>query len=54
MDGFDGRLSDTPAVPETVAVAVSVPARAAVAVTSATAATTLMIKIRCLMVMFFS
>ena len=47
-DGLDGRLSETPAVPETVAVAVSVPANAAVAVTSANAAIAPMIKIRCL------
>jgi hypothetical protein len=50
IEGFDGRLSEMPAVPVTVAVVVSVPASAAVAATSATAEIPMMMKIRCLMV----
>ena len=47
--GFDGRFREMPAVPPTVAVAVSVPARAAADATSASAETIEMMNNRCLM-----
>jgi hypothetical protein len=47
-DGAAGRLSETPAVPETVAVAVSVDASAAVDAISATSTTPRERRIRCL------